>query len=99
MGSSFSDQIKKLQKASRDLAGKKEVPVADLLTPAFLRKHTSFATADALFVALGIESIEGFKALSEAELDKRVAKATRYKGWGDLLGEAYAAYAAKKLGF
>lgn len=87
------------QRAS-ELHGSHEVPLTELLTPAFLAKCSQFLSPDEMFVASGFEvkSPEDFKAIPDAEWDDFIHKNTSYESWHEMLSAASAEWAKARLG-
>lgn len=98
----LSDLTKKLdelaQRAS-DLHGSHEVPLTELLTPAFLAKCSQFLSPDEMFAASGFEvkNTEDFKTIPDTEWDNFIRKNTSYKSWSEMLSAASAEWSQAKL--
>lgn len=89
--------LKKMEQNARKLNGRREVPLKDLFTTAFMRKHTRFLSLDALLKAGGFHV--AFDEIPRRELDSHIAKVTKFKSWDDLLDAAITEYAMNQLGF
>lgn len=96
-----------LQRALSDIArrvkkldGKHDVPVTELLTPAFLCRRSRFQSVDEMFSASSfkIESTEDFDAIPGAAWDEFIRTNTSFASWSAMLGEASAEWASRKLG-
>ena len=94
-------ELKKMERNAKKLNGTHQIPLNELFTSSFMRKHTKFSSIDAFFKASGFkaDTQEDFEAIPDSELDKFVAKNTKFRTWEDMLGEAGSEYALKKLGF
>ena len=97
----LQDQLKDIQRRARALHGKRSVPISEMLTPTFLRKHSPFTSADEMFVASGfkIKSQEDFEKVPDLEWDAFISKSTTFRTWKAMLNSAAADYAKKELGF
>lgn len=86
---------------AESLAGTRNVPLPELLTPDFLRRCSKFHSADEMFEASGfkIDSMEDFKAIPDAEWDQFIHTNTSFSTWEAMLREAGGAWAKKQLGF
>ena len=94
-------QLKQMEKAARELEKTKSVSFGELFTSAFMRKHTPFSSIDELLQSGGFNatSQKDFENIPDNELDKHIAKVTKFKNWDDFVGEAADQYALRKLGF
>lgn len=92
-------KLDQLAKGLRAVDGQ-QVPLNDLLTAAFLTKHTPFSSADEMFEAGGlkVESQEDFAAIPEDALDAFVRSISNFDSWSAMLGAAGSAWAATRLG-
>ena len=93
-------ELKRLQRAAKELDGTHEVPFSDLFTSGFMRKYTSFDSIDALLETGGFqaETSEEFDAIPEATLDKHIAASTKFRSWQEMLKTATEEYFSRKLG-
>lgn len=93
-------QLEKMEKGAKKLEGEHSIPLDELFTPSFMRKHTSFSSFDELLEAGGfqVESQEDFEEIPDEVFDKHIAKTTRFKSWEDMLQEATSNYVSKTLG-
>lgn len=94
-------KLKALQDNVRQLDGRHNVPVNELLTPAFVSRYTKFSTAEDLFEASGykIESEEDFAAIPDDAWNQYIRSVSNFSGWEAMLSKAAESWAAKKLGF
>lgn len=90
----------KLRRNLRDVEGERQVPLADLLSPAFLSSHTTFTSLEDLIAASGfkVETAEDFRAIPDDQWDAFISSRTRFSDWQNMLSEAAASYVARKLG-
>jgi len=93
-------KLRDLQARGRALHGSHRIPVGELLGPDFMRRHTRFASFDAMVAASGfkVESAEDFAAIPDADWDAFIRGATRFAGWQTMLGAAGQEWAARRLG-
>ncbi|HEX3684997.1 MAG TPA: hypothetical protein VHU83_20855 [Bryobacteraceae bacterium] len=92
--------LKDLARRARELEGRRNVPVTELLTPEFLSSCSRFASADEMFEASGfqIESAEDFKAIPDAEWNAFISSNTSCPNWETMLAEASGEWAKRQLG-
>jgi hypothetical protein len=93
------DGLHKLQRRAKELDGTHQVPVAELLTGEFMRRHTKFGSLDAMIEAspFTVESAEDFRAIPDAEWDAFVRQQTRFSSWREMLSSAGAEWMKKQL--
>lgn len=96
----FMKKLDDLEKRVQALDGEHHVPVKDLLTPAFVSRHTRFTDIDELFAASGfkVETQEDLAAIPDAEWDEFISSVSSFPDWGAMLGEATKEWAMKRLG-
>lgn len=94
-------ELRRMQQNARKLDGKHEVSFDKLFTRSFMRKHTNYASLDALLEAGGFQAKtkKEFESIPEKELDSHIAKCTKFRSWEEMLGEATEAYVLSQLGF
>ncbi|EBQ6113496.1 hypothetical protein DAZ36_25185 [Salmonella enterica subsp. enterica serovar Enteritidis] len=99
--------LRELQKKLDDLAnntkaldGQHQVPLTDLLNPAFIASCSKFSSVEELFDASGfkIESAEDLKAIPDAEWDSFIKSNTTYESWLEMQKSAAVLWAKGKLG-
>ena len=97
----LQDKLKDMQRSASALHGTRTVPISELLTPGFVRKHSRFSSADELFTASGfkVESQEDFEKIPDLEWDAFISNSTTFRSWKEMLNAAGADYAKKQLGF
>lgn len=88
--------LRRLQKNAEALDGTHEVSLDTVLSPAFLRKHTRFASLEDLFAAWNVDADE-FDGLSLEKKDALIASATSFQTWDDFVAAGTADYASKQL--
>lgn len=97
----FSKKLDQLAKNAKGLDGTHSVSLTDVLTPAFVSRHTRFSDAEQLFEAGGFSanSQEEFEAIPEDKLDRFISSESSFGSWKEMLSAAGAAWAKGKLGF
>lgn len=93
-------KLTELSNNARKLNGAHEVPVTELLSRAFLSKHTRFSSAEELFENSGfrIDDAEDFKAIPDDEWDTYIRSISRFSNWKDMMTAAAGDWMKKKLG-
>ena len=98
----LDEAMKKLNDLQRKAKAinQQSVPVSEILTPAFLLRHTPFGSADEMYQASGfkIETPEDFEAIPDEELDAFIRSISSFTDWNAMLNEAGKEWATKKLG-
>ena len=94
-------KLSELQKRASALHGQRQVPLGELMTPAFLAAHTDCASLDELFQRGGfaVASPADFEQIPEDELDQVVAAHSQFKSWAELLQAAGQEWVRRQLGF
>lgn len=94
-------QLAELEQRARALHGQLQVPLGELVTPAFLATHTDCATLDELFVRGGITftSQADFEQIPDHALDQVVAAHSHFHSWAELVKSAGQEWMARQLGF
>ena len=97
---SLQKKLKKMSDGARELEGKHQVAISDLLTPSFLAKHTSCTNAQELFDRSGfkIDSAEDFKTIPDEEWDQYISSISKFSAWSEMLQAATMEYAKCKMG-
>jgi hypothetical protein len=98
----FKELQKKLGDLSRraqNLKGPRNVPVMELLTPAFLSKCSRFTSAAEMFEASGftVNSQEDFAAIPDDPWDAFIEQNPSYRNWEEMLKAAGAAWVKREL--
>lgn len=93
-------KLNTLSKNAEELDGQHSIPVAELLTTAFVSKHTKFSDAEKLFEGSGfnIENSEDFEAIPEDKWDDYIRSNSNFDSWEAMLSLATQEWAVKKLG-
>lgn len=87
--------LDKLKRQLHDLSQPRQVTVAELLTPAFMARHTQFGDVDTWWAASGMDSAA--LATPDPAVDAYVAQSTDFKDWQSLLAQASADYYRQQL--
>jgi hypothetical protein len=97
----LQNRLDVLSKSAEKLDGQHNVPVAELLTPSFLSKHTRVHSVDELFEGSGfkIESAEDFEAVPDEKWDAYVCSISDFSNWEAMLSEAAKEWVSKQLRF
>ncbi len=93
-------KLNDLSRRASELDGQHSVPIADLLTPAFISKCSSYKSADELFDASGfkVKTQEDFAAIPDDAWDDFIRKNTAYGNWQEMLQAAGSVWVKKELG-
>lgn len=96
----FEKKLDLLAKNAAALDGEHNVPVNELLTPAFVAWHTQFASVDEFFEQSGfkIESLEDFAAIPDEEWDEYIRSVSGFSRWRAMLSKAGESWATEKMG-
>ena len=94
-------ELKKMEKAAKELDGENQVAFNDLFTRSFMSKYTNFSTFDEFLNAGNfiVNSQEDFEAIPDDDMDCHVQGTTKFSSWEEMLGSATEKYVAKQLGF
>ena len=92
-------KLNDLQKKVESI-NQQSVPASEILTPAFLLRHTPFGSADEMYQASGfkIEIAEDFAAIPDEEWDAFIRSISSFTDWKSMLNEASKEWATRKLG-
>jgi hypothetical protein len=96
----FTRRLDDLANKAKALDGRHSVPVAELLTPAFVSAHTRFADVDQMFAASGfkIGTNADFSAVPDDKWDEFIRSISSFRDWQEMRAEAGNVWAAKQLG-
>lgn len=96
----FEQKLDELAAQAAELEGKIKSLATELLTDAFVSRHTAYANATEMFRAGGFrtESTADFAAISEAELDAHVQAVSPFADWRGMLRAAAQEWVVGKLG-
>lgn len=94
-------RLNDLQHRVKDLDGDRFLPISELLTEAFLSKHTRFSRVEDIFDNSGfkVESQEDLAAIPDDKWDEYIRSVSDFADWKSMLSAATQEWAAKKLGF
>ena len=95
------DKLKELSRKAKEFDGEHAVSIPELLSPAFLSKHTQFASADEFFGGSGIDfDAQGGHAvvLKTEEWNAYIRSISPFDNWSEMLQKASAEWATRKLG-
>jgi hypothetical protein len=91
-------KLDRLVERARSVGG--TVPVSDLLTRSFMRRHAKTAhPVEEWFLAGGfsVSSQADLEAVSESELDAHVRATTMFGSWSEMLAAAGREYVTEKM--
>lgn len=93
-------KLDQLAKNAQKLNGKHNIPVSELLTPAFVSRHTRFASANELFdnSYLHIKTAEDLRAIPNEKWDAYIRSVSNFDDWHSMLSAATGEWAKKRLG-
>lgn len=96
----LQSRLDQLAERFQDLDDEDGVALPELVTDAFVSRHTRFKSLDELFAASGfkVETQEDFAALPEKEWDQFIRSVSGFDSWQTLLGAAGEEWAKRKLG-
>jgi hypothetical protein len=91
--------LRRLQDNLRGLSQTGSVPLTEVLSPAFMRSHTRFASFEAMVEAspFAVQSAEDFAAIPNDERDAFVRSATTFQSWEAMQQAGGAAWAKERL--
>lgn len=95
----FSRQLGAFSKRVADLAKPQKVPLTELMSPDFMRAHTSVGTFEELIAATGasVETAEDFLALPDNLWERTVKAHTSFESWLDMQQVAGAEWMKRRL--
>lgn len=94
--SGVEKMLKGIESNAKRLTEPHMVPLADLLTPAFMRAHSAYATMGEFFAAAGVAET-AFVEMGDEEKDAITSKHTNFGSWEALLGDAKARYIEREI--
>lgn len=97
----FQKNLKRMEKAAKNLGNTHSVSFDELFKSSFMRKYTNFSNFDEFLEAGNfiVNSQEDFEAIPDSEMDSHVSKTTKFSSWEKMLSKAGEEYALRKLGF
>lgn len=92
-------KLNDLQKKAESI-NQQSVPISEVLTPAFLQRHTPFGSADEMYESSGfkIETAEDFAAVPDDEWNAFIRSVSSFADWKAMLDEAGKEWVTTKLG-
>ena len=92
---SFDDsKLKELQQNIKNVTGRREVPVTDLLTDNFIRQHSDFQSLQAMFDASSIKTLD---EVGSEKFDTFISIHTEFRSWNEMIRVANADSIKRKL--
>lgn len=89
--------LNKLKENVEKLGGSRQVPLSELLPPAFVSSHSKYPDVDAFLAAVGVTNAEEFKALPQEELDAFVVANTEFETWHEMVKAGGAGYVKSQI--
>lgn len=89
-------KLNDLANRAKSLDGTQQIPVNELLTPAFISKYSNFSSAQEFFDASKIESLEGLE--ENSEWNQFVKENSSFESWQEMLNQAGVEWVQEKLG-
>ena len=95
----FRRKLDRLKRNAASLHGTHQIPVADLMHPAFMRSCSSFQSFQEMLDAspFKVQSTDDFKAIPDNEWDAYVRKVTKFSCWREMIKTAGAEWAKSRL--
>ena len=92
--------FEKLKKNLETLAATTEVKLGDMMNPAFVSAHSSYADLDELVKGSGfkVETPEDFKAIPDDEWDVFIKENTDFENWLEMQEAAHRDYVSAIMG-
>lgn len=96
----FQHKLREMAERARALHGHHQIPFNELFTDAFMRRHTQFASFDALLQQSGfkVETTEDFARIPDDQWDQFIAAHTSFASWQAMQKAAVEEWTAKQLG-
>ena len=97
----LKNMIEKLERGIENVQGEHSVPIKELLTPSFLRQHTTIESVDELLEGspIPINSTEDFRAVPTVVWDEYIRGISSFKSWREMVTEAAKEYFLRKFDF
>lgn len=91
--------LKNWQQKIQQLQGTHKVSVKELFSAGFMKRHTKFASFDAMVTASSfkVENEEDFKKIPDAEWDAYVRSSTKFANWQEMINKAGEEWLAAKV--
>lgn len=92
------ESLDNLAEKAKELSGKHNIPLNELLSKKFLLKHTKYSTIEEMYNASGLK-LEGKEDLSSMpEWDDFIHSVSKFDNWQEMLDEAVKDITKEKLG-
>lgn len=93
-------QLDDLSRKARAVHGTHDVPMDQLLTPAFMARHTGFTSIAAFLQGGGfsVQSRADLEAIPTEKLDAWVREQSKFHSWKEMLESAGGQWVKSKLG-
>lgn len=88
--------LKRMEDNVKRVSGSHQVPLSEMMTPEFMRKHSSFGSTDEFFAAVGIEDTV-FVDMPAEQQDEFTRQHTTFSTWQELINDAGARYIEKQI--
>jgi hypothetical protein len=97
----FREKLGDLGRRAKELDGPHEVPLKELMPPAFVAGCSSFGSLEELFAGspFKINSTDDFKAIPDADWDAFIQSSTSFASWREMQHAAVREWTRRKLGF
>jgi len=97
---SLQQKLTDLEQKAKDLDGKHNLPLSELLTDDFISGHTKFTTLSVMLEESGfkVDTPEDFAAIPVEERDRYINVVSDCENWQEMLGEASKEWSITKLG-
>lgn len=94
----LQDFFEKAEQGAKELQGQHEYELGEILTDSFISNHTTSSSLDSWWES-GKFNTDDLDSVDPKVLDSYVQQSTQFSTFDDMLEEAGAQYAARKLGF
>lgn len=93
-------KLEGLETQLQAIDGQHQIPLANLLTPEFIQRHTDYSSLDQWIDAGGlkIKSADDFKNIPTDQWDAFVGKSTKFPDWNTMLQAATKEWLTKRIG-
>jgi len=98
----IQNTLKKIEKKAKELEKEKEIPLIEIMTNDFMKKHTRHDSFENFIAHSGVlpDGKELTKEiLNSNEFNQYVKTTTKFKSWENMLDTASTEYIQKQLGF
>lgn len=96
----FKKRVRELEQRAAALGNVDRVPVSELFTPEFMRRHTDFQTFDEMVAEsrYNVESLGDVDRIPEARWDEVVRCGTGFESWAAMRRLAEEGWVRRELG-